>query len=291
MLSFRLSIGLLLCCCSLLAEEICLVSYNVENLFRPGVARGYGVRQYRQKLHHIAKVIVTINGLDGPALVGLCEVENDSVLIDLCRQFPDRRYGYIHYDSPDARGIDVAMLYDRKRVEVLSSRPIRVELDSTTTTRDLLYVCARIDKDTIHVIQCHLPSQLGGAAASQWKRDKAWRTIDSVLDSIGDKPWVVMGDMNEDVKRCARPCVACETSNREVRGTHKWHGVWSMLDGAFVSPRLQEKTTMGIYDTSFLLEEDTKFGGVKPRRMNVFYGAKDGYSDHLPIFLRINLEN
>lgn len=283
--------------CSTSAQ--CIVSYNVENLFHPGVSETYGVTKYYTKLNHIAKVIACCNGFELPDIVGLSEVENDSVLDDLCRQFGTKPYRYIHYDSPDRRGIDVALLYRSKYWHVEHARPVAVYLDSVSPTRDLLYVCmTRIrhtshhPADTLHIIQCHLPSQLGGTSASEWKRLKAHTVIHHIVDSVlitsQTAQIVVMGDFNaskvSDIGLCY---LAPSNANSEVSGTHKYHGRWAMLDHAYVSTNLVPRTECTIWDADFLLEEDKKYGGVKPYRTNVFYGARDGYSDHLPIIIRI----
>lgn len=132
-------------------NSIRIVSYNVENLLRtPDSTRHWTRSKYWNKIEKISRVIANISseGADKqdvyswqpPAIIGLQEIENDSCLIDLCRRMRTYHYGYIHYDSPDHRGIDVGLLYDTTQFRVLYSEPLRVPLDSLTTTRDILYV-------------------------------------------------------------------------------------------------------------------------------------------------------
>ena len=259
------------------------------------MANGYGVGQYRTKLNHIAKVIACVNGFELPDIVGLCEVENDTVLSDLCRQFSTHPYSFVHYDSPDRRGIDVALLYQPKKWNIVCSRPVPVYLDSTTTTRDLLYVCMAsisTEKDTLHLILCHLPSQLGGRAESEWKREKGRQVIMSVVDSVQkinqEAKILVLGDFNSNEHKLPRlKYLEPSYANHNVQGTHKYQGRWSNLDQVYCSSSLDGKTNCSIFAEDFMLEEDKKYGGVKPYRTNVFYGARSGYADHLPLVVHL----
>jgi hypothetical protein len=146
-------------------DSVCQIAFwNVENLFYPGRdslnrdsdytpdgSHRWTYNRYFHKIEDLSRALVTIGGWQGLDLIGLCEVETDSCLIHLTRRLP--RYGYVHYDSPDRRGIDCALLYHQDRIRVLSSRAIPVVLDSLHTTRDLLYVCARTYVgDTLHMV-------------------------------------------------------------------------------------------------------------------------------------------
>lgn len=133
-------------------DTLRVVSYNVENLFdnrhdtlksdldyTPEGTHHWTYRRYQAKVERIAQVLTAIGGWQAPVLVGLCEVENDRCLRDLCRLLRRYHYRYIHYESPDERGIDVALLYDSTRFHLLHSEPIPVTLLSAPT-RDILYV-------------------------------------------------------------------------------------------------------------------------------------------------------
>ena len=174
-------------CGFLVAQEpLTIISYNVENLFDcqhdtlkndysflPDGDHYWTYHKYQTKLDRIAQVVVNISGWESAALVGLCEVENARCLRDLCYRLKRFHYQYVHYESEDERGIDVALLYDSTKVKVLDSRPLRVDLNEDNT-RDILYVKALLhEKDTMYAMVCHLPSRLGGGAATEWKRLKA----------------------------------------------------------------------------------------------------------------------
>ena len=291
----------------ILAERSSLriVSYNVENLFDtkhdtlkndssflPDGMHHWTYRRYQTKIDRIAQVLVNIGGWESVPLVGLCEVENARCLRNLCYQLRRFHYKYVHYDSPDERGVDVALLYDSTRISILDSQAIPLPLEGDVT-RDILYVSAVYElRDTIHVMVCHLPSQLGGASASDWKRQMAKDLIQSRIDSIllyhPNAKIVVMGDMNtlpqEDLRGMANMMLSIQKSGQ---GTHKYQGIWTCLDQFYVSHSIFPQSTAMIFSPQWLLEEDTKYLDVQPRRTYVGYRYHDGYSDHLPIVLTI----
>lgn len=429
-------IGCLLVACSSLSlwadGTLRIVSYNVENLFdhrhdtlkqdlefTPEGDRHWTYRRYQAKVERIAQVLVSVGGwqeslMPGadpsavPALVGLCEVENDRCLRSLCWQLRRYHYRYVHYESPDARGIDVALLYDSTRVRILRSEPLHIDLLSDAT-RDILYAEGVVlssntshPADTLHLFVCHLPSQFGGAAATAWKRQAAKQVLQSHIDSLlTARPQariVVMGDMNAEPlndltgmtnlmyhsplsplhpKSTAHPSAAHrdhaetisgetqdhatptstahqnnaaptsgqrrdhidqtsgvhqdhpnptsgahqdhpnpnpnetqdhdvhdtsvhgievissyfpkQTSSHYIAGTHKYNGLWSYLDQFYISESLLEAVSVSVFAPDWLLEEDTKYLGIKPKRTFVGYRYQDAYSDHLPIVLQITL--
>ena len=220
-LSIRFSlVSVSLVCFGLLnlqAEPLRVVSYNVENLFHPendsitdddewtpDGERHWSYTRYKRKVENIARVLTNIGEWEGVDVVGLQEVENAEVVKKLCETMRRREYGFVHYDSPDRRGIDVALVYKKARIDTLHTQAIRIQ-HSEFSTRDILYVCARIDKrDTIHFFVCHMPSQRGGASESEWKRETARKVLLQATDSIvaenKDAKIVVMGDFNKDSK-------------------------------------------------------------------------------------------
>ena len=171
-------------------DSLIVVSYNVENLFDcqhdtlkddysflPDGMHHWSYYRYYNKLDRIAQVIVNIGGWGTAAMVGLCEVENERCLKDLCYRLKRLHYKYVHYESGDERGIDVALLYDSTKVKVLNSKPLHVSLDGDAT-RDILFVETIVGgQDTLYAMICHLPSKLGGAAATEWKREAAKQVI------------------------------------------------------------------------------------------------------------------
>ena len=287
-------------------DSLTIISYNVENLFDcqhdtlkndssflPDGMHHWTYYRYQTKLDRIAQVIVNISGWESAALVGLCEVENTRCLRDLCYRLKRFHYKYVHYESDDERGVDVALLYDSTKVKVLKSKPLKVDLNGDKT-RDVLYACCLLNKrDTIHTMVCHLPSQLGGGIASNWKRQAAKQVIQQQIDSIysvhPEATIVVMGDMNSEAKDDLQGMNNLMIGlAKEGKGTHKYHGIWSCLDQFYVSSRLLEKAGARIFAPAWLQEEDTKYLDLQPKRTYVGFRYHDGYSDHLPIVLHVS---
>ena len=295
----------------ILAEKSSLriVSYNVENLFDtkhdtlkndssflPEGMHHWTYRRYQTKIDRIAQVLVNIGGWESVPLVGLCEVENARCLRNLCYKLRRFHYKYVHYDSPDERGVDVALLYDSTRLSILNSRALSLSLDGDAT-RDILYVSALYEqRDTVYVMMCHLPSQLGGASNTDWKRQRAKSLIQSQIDSIflyqPSANIVVMGDMNtsaqDDLTGMVNLMIPIQKAGQ---GTHKYQGIWTCLDQFYVSQSIATKATATIFSPWWLLEEDTKYLDYKPHRTYIGFRYNDGYSDHLPIVLHLRLDN
>jgi endonuclease/exonuclease/phosphatase family metal-dependent hydrolase len=290
-------------------DPLTIISYNVENLFDcqhdslkndssflPDGMHHWTYYRYQTKIDRIAQVVVNISGWNPVPLVGLCEVENAHCLHDLCYRLKRLNYRYVHYESPDERGVDVALLYDSTQVKILNSKSLPVDLQGDKT-RDILYACCLVNKrDTIHAMVCHLPSQLGGSVATQWKRNMAKQVIQQQIDSIfalhPAANIVVMGDMNsEPMDDLSRMSNATKDLAKEGKGTHKYQGIWSCLDQFYVSSHLLEKSSVSIFSPEWLLEEDTKYLDYQPKRTFVGYRYHDGYSDHLPIVLRLSTQH
>ena len=289
-------------------DPLTIISYNVENLFDnqhdslkndsaflPDGNYHWTYHKYQTKLDQIAQVIVNIAGWESAPLVGLCEVENARCLRDLCYRLRRFHYRYVHYESADERGIDVALLYDSTKVQVLYSQPLFVDLNGDVT-RDILYVCAMVNKkDTLHTFMCHLPSQLGGTSASEGKRFVAKSVIQHQVDSILSlQPHayiVVMGDMNSNPQEDIQGVNNMMMNWKGVGyGTHKHQGTWSFLDQFYVSSALRTQASARIFSPEWLLEEDVKYLGFRPKRTFIGFRYHAGYSDHLPIVLRLDMQ-
>ena len=304
----RWSVLILMCVMQsavLAQDSLTIVSYNVENLFDcehdtlkndssflPHGLHHWNYHHYQTKLNRIAQVLVNISGWESAALVGLCEVENKRCLKDLCYRLKRFHYQYVHYESDDERGIDVALLYDSTKVKILNSKTLCVPLENDVT-RDILYVKALIEgKDTLHAMVCHLPSQLGGSATTSKKRQIAKQVIQNEINTIlhvqPKANVVVMGDMNseaiDDLQGMNNLMIDLE---KEGLGTHKYQGMWSCLDQFYVSSALKNTTKASVFSPEWLLEEDTKYLDYQPKRTYVGYRYHDGYSDHLPVVLKI----
>ena len=320
-------LGLTACLAWIRAEDLRVVSYNVENLFHPkhdtvcidsttfiekddyewtpeGERRWSYTRYYR-KVENIARVLTNIGEWDGVDIVGLQEVENALCLKRLCYTLRPGEYDFVHYESPDPRGIDVALIYKKSRVDTIRTKNLTPTLsqgEGVVFTRDILYVCVRVDKrDTLHLFVCHLPSQRGGAAESEWKRTAVkeilQRSIDSVYALHPAAKIIVMGDMNSEPKEDLdglrnRMVVESQKSKVESHGTHKYQGRWSCLDQFYTSPALDSLSRAEIYNAAWIQEPDEKYLDLKPKRTyNGFRYQKDGFSDHLPILLKLKIKN
>ena len=177
-------------------------------------------------------------------------------------------------------------------MKILNSKTLCVPLENDVT-RDILYVKALIEgKDTLHAMVCHLPSQLGGSATTSKKRQIAKQVIQNEINTIlhvqPKANVVVMGDMNseaiDDLQGMNNLMIDLE---KEGIGTHKYQGMWSCLDQFYVSSALKNTTRASVFSPEWLLEEDTKYLDYQPKRTYVGYRYHDGYSDHLPVVLKI----
>lgn len=287
------------------AEPLRIVSYNVENLFHPehdslkndqewtpeGERRWSYTRYYRKE-ENIARVLTSMGEWSGVDIVGLQEIENAAVVKRLCYTMRRNEYDFVHYESPDPRGIDVALIYKKSRVDTIRTRKLSCE-ERELKTRDILYVCAQVDKqDTLHLFVCHLPSQRGGKAESEWKRKAAKEVLQTAIDSVfalhSDAKIIVMGDMNSEPKNDLKGLV-----NRMIEeryGTHKYQGRWTCLDQFYTSPNLQKISAVTIYDAEWIQEPDEKYLGLKPKRTYNGFTYQNGFSDHLPIVLEVKSE-
>ena len=310
--------------------------YNVENLFdteddpekkdeefTPEGNKHWTPDRYRKKLSNISKVVTAIGGWEAPDLIGFCEVENLKVLEDLTKYtgLSKMNYGIVHKESPDNRGIDVAILYRKDRVEPIAYKAIPVFLGETGSrpTRDILYFKGVLKRaDTIHFFVNHWPSRYGGHLESEPKRIKAAETLRAAVDSIlilnSQANIVISGDLNDDpgdksVSEILKAKAPSQENNDRLynlsaqylhpgaRGSLKYKGNWNVFDQFIVSNSLLKghgklKTTIsssrifyGLPENEFLLEIDDRYQGLQPNRTYRGRTFHDGYSDHLPVYL------
>ncbi len=304
-----------------------VMEYNVENLFDcthdslkndreflPDGLRRWTYRRYTEKLGRIAQVIWSVaDGGEVPAIVGLCEVENGRCLEDLVSRSPLQAagYRYVLTDSPDLRGIDVALLYHPQQFRCLSVQSVRIPLTGKgcRPTRDLLHVCGRMmaTGDTLDVLVCHLPSRLGGVRKTRPFRLQAARRLRQVADSVAacrmQPRLLLMGDFNDtpgsrtlaevlDASAAANGAgTLIDLMEGQLPGTYCYRGHWEIIDHLIVNGTLQGDapgwrvvpSSVRIVDAPFLLEEDDTYGGVRPFRTYRGFRYAGGYSDHLPI--------
>ena len=244
-----------------------------------------------------------------PDIVALLEVENDSTLFMLTKRslLKGAGYKYVMTNSLDARGIDVAMIYNPLTFRLERSYSIRPDIENLKT-RDILYAKGVMRaRDTLHIFVVHAPSRRNGKSATEGYRLQVERRMMQSVDSIRginpDAKIVLMGDFNDySNDRALKDIVSrgfVETSkgvrglNYEktgVSGTYKYQGAWNSLDHIFLSTGAQQQVERCfIYDAAWLLEEDNQ-GGYKPFRTYLGPRYHDGVSDHLPIVLQLKLE-
>ena len=302
--------------------RLTIVELNTENLFDtrhdtlkndyeflPDSPRHWTRTKYWQKLNRIGQTIIACgedsSGWTLPDIVGLCEVENDSVLFDLTRQSLLRkaRYEYVMTASNDARGIDVALLYSPFSFRLIKADTIRViPMKEMRPTRDILHVEGEIESGvTLHVFLLHAPSRMGSELYSRPFRQHVMEQLCNVIDSLRrlyvEPKLLVMGDFNDYADSPSLQLayehglinVSAEAHGcNGAKGTYRYHGVWGSLDQILVSENLRSWVIdCRINDARFLLEEDTKYGGVKPRRNYNGMRFNNGFSDHLPLVLRL----
>ena len=288
-----------------------VMTWNVENLFDtvhdegfrdeeflPGSERHWTRHRYWKKLTDISKVITAV-AEDGGVLdlVGLCEVENDSVLHTLTRRSALRQlgYDYVMTHSEDARGIDVALLYQPVHFRLLDAQSIRVPSREAglPSTRDILYakglVLAEQGIDTLHVMVVHLPSRAGGHEGDRNRRLAAqtlWQFVDSLMSKGGEKHVVVMGDFNAARRdKVFKRAPLRLTDDTRLPGTYCYRGFWQWIDHILVSPSVQTQGLSRPIRLPWLLEENKTYGVDMPFRTYRGPAYHGGVSDHLPVIL------
>ena len=316
-------------------EDLLVVFWNVENLFdcegenggeewTPSGGKHWTPGRLRTKCNAIGKTLLWIGEQEGrlPDIVGLAEVENEAVLRRLVYSAPLRKagYRYVHFDSPDPRGIDVALLYRSDMLERPKARPLPV---TGVRTRDMLQCrfalvapkpgspadpCFAVGHpaDSLTVIVVHHPSKLGGSARSQSRREAAMSALRAACPC---SLTVVTGDFNDtpdgEAFRMLDSCLVCLSRplHRRGEGSLKYDGKWDLIDLFWVSPDLAGETAGGLEDCTphwhcetaviyapFLLTRDSAHAGEKPLRTYSGPRYLGGVSDHLPIVMRIRRE-
>ena len=317
------------------AQELATVGfYNLENLFDvdddpdnrgdeewlPDAEKRWTPQRYQEKLARLAGVIAELGGEarpGGPALLGVCEVENARVLYDLIDQPPLANSGYevVHFQSPDYRGIDCALLYRKDDYTVAAARPLRVDLGtrddgSARTTRDVLEVRGALRGDSLHVFVNHWPSRRGGEARSRPGREAAARVVRAAVDEMRvadpDVDIAIVGDFNDDpvspsiattLRAGARRGEAGQTGlynpmvslYRRGEGSLGYRDSWNLFDQIIVSEGLARAgedwslRNARVFRDADLLQRSGRFRGY-PLRTYVGDDYRAGYSDHLPVY-------
>lgn len=311
--------------------------YNVENLFDteddpdkddneflPSGKRYWTPKRYYHKLRQVARTITAAGEWDTPALVGLCEVENDSVLTHLLTRTPLRKqsYRYAISKGSDKRGINVALLYQRDKFAWVGeeSIPVLYERSKEKPTRDILHVWGRvISGDTLDVFVCHLPSRSGGEKETEGYRRDACLLLRSLCDSLSltrrNPNILLMGDFNDTpADRNIRDVLHARSMEESTPddllvnlfagsfkspfpGSHKYKGEWSQLDQIIINRELLTTSrsvhiipgSPHIFAPSFLLKKDKTWNGKRPKRTYYGFQYEGGYSDHLPLIVDLSI--
>ena len=308
--------------------------YNLENFydtidnpikndeeFLPKGIRNYNTSIYYDKISKLSTVISQIGAdvnPDGPAILGVSEIENDTVLKDLAQHplISKRNYKIVHYDSRDIRGVDVGLLYNPKYFVVDASDKLFVQLPGGSKdayfTRDILWVKGKLDGETIHVYVNHWPSRSGGEARSAPAREAAAlvcrKHIDSVLKKEPNVKIIVMGDLNDDPNNASVSTILnAKGSEKDVTkgglfnpwysmykkgyGTLAYQDAWGLFDQIIISQPFLNKEQSGfflyqphIFRREYLIENQGRYKGYPMRTWdgNTYRG---GYSDHFPTYL------
>ena len=282
--------------------------WNVENLFdlendpskrddefAIGGKKNVTSDIYELKIKRSVEVLTDLN-VD---ILGLCEVENISVLSDLNNSYKDRDYKIIHFDSPDERGIDNALLYDQNKFSILASKPIENKLGGNDKTRDILYVKGAFLDVTLHIFVNHWPSNYGGKERAIPKRKATAELLMKQIKIIqkNDKlaEIVLIGDFNEDpiddnVKILEKLGFINQMSPMmgvRNKGTYVYRGKDYFYDQIIISEGLN--TNQGLHflkDSVFILDKPKyrqQDGKYKHYPFRFWAGNKllGGYSDHL----------
>lgn len=315
---------------ALLLTIFTFVELNCENLFDcrhdslkndmefcEGGQRKWNPKRYWRKVNNIGKELISCGGEGDewavPDLIALVEVENDSVIHDLTHRSLMRNAGYEYFitDSPDQRGIDVALLYHPFSFVPDTAYSIRITPpEGRRPTRDILYVCgdlvaAEDSLSRLHVFVVHAPSRSGGKADSEPYRlhvaSRLCHSIDSIYAAEPAANIIVAGDFNDyftdrsialvEAHRMANVSAGVKGTHG-AEGTYRFRGMWGSLDHIFLSLPLCDSVGIDycrIHDIPFLWEEDSKYGGIRPRRTyQGFHYDWDGFSDHFPLVLRFH---
>lgn len=335
---FLLVFGFLINVDSQTRGDLRIMFYNTENLFdteddpntsdndfTPSGIYHWTRERYNHKLLNIYKVIAGVGSWQPPEIIGMAEVENRSVLQDLLIRTPLSKFNYriAHFDSPDPRGIDVALLYRSDKLTLLHQEPIFINFidDPRRKTRNILLVKLLYKPtDTLYIFVNHWPSRRGGEIETETMRiyiaNILRKRIDQILKSNPKSKVIAIGDFNDEPfnesienSLMAKPVVYPIQANRLYNlsyhilktsrtGTHYFKGQWGVLDQVIISGCVLNSqkglftrpTDVHVYSPDFILQPDKANMGVKP--LPTYSGRRylGGYSDHLPVYLDLYLK-
>lgn len=299
--------------------------YNVENLFdidnnpktrdddfTPSGKKTWSYERYQDKLQKISTVISQLGVAQSaisPVLIGLVEVENETVLQDLINHpnLKETPYAYVHYDSPDERGIDTALLYNKQYFELLDSKAHPIYIENSRGyrdyTRDVLWVAGKLKGDKIHLLVTHWPSRKTGGENTDQKRIDAAINLQEIIQTIyatePDAKIILMGDFNDNpTDESVQDYLVTEEFHNPMKqlfdpnskGTTCFQGKWNLFDQIIISKNFlaAENNALSfkqaeIFDKEWLKIKKGKLKG-SPFRTYIHKWYQEGYSDHFPIY-------
>ncbi len=277
---------------------------------------------YNKKVHNMARVLSDIGrdtSNNSPAIIGVSEIENVEVLEDVVNDplLLSKDYGIIHYDSPDRRGIDVGLIYQKRLFQPTSHSTHTLMLYDDQSrkriyTRDQLLVSGKLDGENMHFIVNHWPSRRGGEARSRAKRVAAAKLNKRIIDSLQViDPYakiITMGDLNDDpINASVKDILKAKRKIKDVKfkgiynpmidfykkglGSNAYRDSWSLFDQIMLTQPFVEKDyksfqfyKAGIFNKNYLLNKKGRYKGY-PLRSFADGGFTDGFSDHFPVYV------
>ncbi|MCC6817644.1 MAG: endonuclease/exonuclease/phosphatase family protein [Bacteroidia bacterium] len=293
------------------------ISHNDDD-FTPNGKYGWSNNRYLNKLRNLQRVIDTLIDGNSPDVFGVCELESALAFKDLMDSNSLlKAYQLVHFDSPDERGIDVALAFNRKKMSLINalSFKVKLSLDSSDKTRDILYVKTKstINNDTFNFLVCHFPSRREGKLQSEQNRIDAAKTLKSIINQncSPNSNIVIMGDFNDQpwdkslsssLNALSRSkCPDCFLHNlmfelKNGSGSYRYKGHWERLDQIIISKALTNglaseyiENSLSIVQYDWMIQD----GNYKGYPLRTFGGTKwlNGFSDHLPVYIKIALNN
>jgi len=318
-------------------DTIFVAFWNMENLFDvvddpvkddaeflPDGVKEWTAERLDKKLYNMARLIQSMNNENGPDVLGMCEVENKEVVQQMVDKFlNNKNYVVVHDDSPDNRGIDVTLIFDDDKFDLISSEGLLIELPDKYPTRNILHATLKTNNaDTLHLFINHWPSRRGGENESKKNRIAAASVLrhkaDKLFKNNADSRLIIMGDFNDEpgntsildtLNAAAFICENGEEPNdadfanpslfnlahqnyNEGNGSYKYRDDWNMLDQIIISNKMVQDYYCGsftIYQPDFIVTHSGKFAGTP---FPTYGGNRylGGYSDHFPVFAKFILK-
>ena len=329
--------------CAQTKNDILFVAHwNLENLFdtaddpktsdeefTPNGQNQWTQERLDSKLYNLSRVIRSMNNDNGPDLLGVCEVEHQSLLDSMISKYlSDKLYGVAYLESPDGRGIDNGLIYNKQKISLLNVDGLKVDIVPDSQTRLILFATLLLDKkDTLYFFVNHWPSRRGGESESESRRISAAKALRETVDSLYNKniksKVIIVGDFNdeptnvsitENLKAAPFFCDSSNTSNLKEdlstdlfnlsyaswergEGSYFYHDDFNMLDQIITSKDLITGTSINYICHSFEVYKPdllvTRSGKYKGAPFPTYGGSRylGGYSDHFPVIAKFKISD